>query len=304
MPLRFTLRQLEYFVTAGESGSIAAASQKLNVSSPSISAAISQLEAELGVALFVRQHAHGLRLTEAGRALSLQAQSVLSEATELVRLAGAVSGTVQGPLRVGCLVTFAQIVLPSLRRSFEARFPEVRMSQVELTQSDIFAGLRRGEIDLALSYDMTLPADMEFHPIRELAPFVLLSPDHPLAGRDSLTVRDLAPHPMVLLDLPMSADYFLSFFTRADLRPTISERTRDMAVMRSLVANGFGYSIANFRPRSTSAPDGKPLSFVPLTGDVAPMAMGMLSLPGALNSRTNAAFLEHARHELHDEALR
>lgn len=116
---------------------------------------------------------------------------------------------------------------------------------------------------------MTLPTDMEFHPICELAPFVLLSPDHPLALRDSLTVRDLAPHPMVLLDLPMSADYFLSFFTRADLRPMISERTRDMAVMRSLVANGFGYSIANFRPRSTSAPDGKPLSFVPLVGDVS-----------------------------------
>ncbi len=298
MPLRFTLRQLEYFVTAGESGSIAAASQKLNVSSPSISAAISQLEAELGLSLFVRQHAQGLRLTEAGRTLSAQAQTVLSEATELTRLAGAVSGTVQGPLRVGCLVTFAQIVLPSLRRSFEARYPDVRMSQVELTQSDIFAGLRRGEIDLALTYDMTLPADLEFHPIRDLAPFVLLPPDHPLAGRDSLTVRDLAPHPMVLLDLPMSADYFLAFFTRADLRPTIAERTRDMAVMRSLVANGFGYSIANFRPLNTTAPDGKPLSFVPLTGDIAPMAMGVLGLQGLTNSRTSAAFLDHCRAEL------
>lgn len=304
MPLRFTLRQLEYFVAAGESGSIVAASQKLNVSSPSISAAISQLEAELGVSLFLRQHAQGLRLTEAGSTLATQARTVLGEATELTRLAGAVSGTVQGPLRVGCLVTFAQIVLPSLRRSFEARFPDVRMRQVELTQSDIFAGLRRGEIDLALSYDMTVPADLEFHPIRDLSPFVLLSPDHPLAGRDSLTVRDLAPHPMVLLDLPMSADYFLAFFTRADLRPMISERTRDMAVMRSLVANGFGYSIANFRPRSTSAPDGKPLSFVPLTGDVAPMAMGVVGLPGTMNSRTNAAFFDHASRELNDEAAR
>jgi DNA-binding transcriptional LysR family regulator len=304
MPHRFTLRQLEYFVAAGESGSIAAASQKLNVSSPSISAAISQLEAELGVSLFLRQHAQGLRLTEAGGTLATQARTVLGEATELTRLAGAVSGTVQGPLRVGCLVTFAQIVLPSLRRSFEARFPDVRMRQVELTQSDIFAGLRRGEIDLALSYDMTVPADLEFHPIRDLSPFVLLSPDHALAGRDSLTVRDLAPHPMVLLDLPMSADYFLAFFTRADLRPMISERTRDMAVMRSLVANGFGYSIANFRPRSTSAPDGKPLSFVPLTGDVAPMAMGVVGLPGAMNSRTNAAFFDHASHKLTDEAAR
>ncbi|MFN3211404.1 MAG: LysR substrate-binding domain-containing protein, partial [Roseovarius sp.] len=165
-----------------------------------------------------------------------------------------------------------------------------------------FAGLRRAEIDLALTYDMTLPSDLEFHPIRNLSPFVLLATDHPLAGYESLTVRDLAPHPMVLLDLPMSADYFLAFFTRADLRPTITERTRDIAVMRSLVANGFGYSIANFRPRDAVAPDGKPLSFVPLTGEVEPMAMGVLGLPDSMKSRTNAAFLEHSRAELAEGA--
>ena len=66
MPLRFTLRQLEYFVAVGEAGSIALASEKVNVSSPSISAAISQLEEEFGIPLFVRKHAHGLSLSQAG----------------------------------------------------------------------------------------------------------------------------------------------------------------------------------------------------------------------------------------------
>ena len=64
--LRFTLRQLEYFVAVGECGSIALASEKVNVSSPSISAAINQLEKEFGLPLFVRQHAQGLSLTLAG----------------------------------------------------------------------------------------------------------------------------------------------------------------------------------------------------------------------------------------------
>ena len=67
MALRFTLRQLEYFVTVGELGSIAQASEQVNVSSPSISAAISQLEEEFGLPLFVRKHAHVLSLTQAGR---------------------------------------------------------------------------------------------------------------------------------------------------------------------------------------------------------------------------------------------
>ncbi|NOR30503.1 MAG: LysR family transcriptional regulator, partial [Sulfitobacter sp.] len=79
MPLRFTLRQLEYFVAVGELGSIAQAAEKVNVSSPSISAAITQLEKEFGLPLFVRQHAQGLSLTQAGRRMMEQATHILQE---------------------------------------------------------------------------------------------------------------------------------------------------------------------------------------------------------------------------------
>ena len=57
MPLRFTLRQLEYFVAVGEAGVHRPAAANVNVSSPSISAAIAQLETEFGIQLFVRRHA-------------------------------------------------------------------------------------------------------------------------------------------------------------------------------------------------------------------------------------------------------
>jgi len=59
----FTLKQLEYFVAAGERGSITFAAEKVNISQPSISAAITHLEAEFGVQLFIRHHAQGLSLT-------------------------------------------------------------------------------------------------------------------------------------------------------------------------------------------------------------------------------------------------
>lgn len=59
MVLRFTLRQLEYLVAVGELGSVTEAAERVNVSAPSVSAAISQLEREFGITLFVRRHAHG-----------------------------------------------------------------------------------------------------------------------------------------------------------------------------------------------------------------------------------------------------
>lgn len=295
MPLRYTLRQLEYFVAVGETGSVTAASQQVNVSAPSVSAGVSQLEDELGVKLFLRHHAQGLTPTLAGRELLEQAKLVLREAAALRDLSGDLSGSVRGPLAIGCLSSFAQIVLPDLRRSFVEQYSDVRIRQVEADQSELFGLLHQGKVDLALTYDLDLPRDLTFFPILELPPLVALSVSHPLAHLPAVSVQELAPYPMVLLDLPHSTDYFLSFFISAGLRANITERTRDMAVMRGLVANGFGYSIVNIRPMNDLAPDGKPMRFVPLTGDQRPMKLGILMGGGMDHTQLHKAFLDHAR---------
>lgn len=295
MPLRFTLRQLEYFVAVGEMGSIAGAAERMHVSSPSISTAISQLEAEFGLQLFVRNHGKGLSLTQAGRQLRAKAVQILSEAEALNRLVGEISGNVQGNLAIGCLLTFAQILAPQLRRSFEERYPLVQVSQVEQHQQEIFNSLRSGEIDVALTYDLEIPDDLQFVPLVKLPPYVMLPEAHPLAHLQAISVDQLKDLPMVLLDLPISSDYFLSFFRSAGIKPMIAERTRDMAVMRSLVANGFGYSIANFRPMNDLAPDGRKLRFVPLVGEVRSMLLGLVMAKGAANVLTVAAFVDHCR---------
>ncbi|MCV6584967.1 MAG: LysR family transcriptional regulator [Marinibacterium sp.] len=295
MPFRYTLRQLEYFVAVGKAGSIAGASEKLNVSSPSISAAIAQLETEFGITLFVREHARGVSLTKAGHKFMERTEFVLREADLLATLAGDLAGNVQGILSLGCLVSFAQIIVPRLRRDFEDSHPAVRIEQRELDQAAIFSQLRQAELDIALSYDLDIPADLDFLPLHELPPYVVLAKDHPLARQSSLSVTDLRDHPMVLLDLPFSADYFLSFFRQANIKPNIAERTRDMSVMRSLVGNGFGFSIANIRPTNMLSPDGRGLVFVPLTSRVRPLRLGILKARSDNDTSTVTAFIAHCR---------
>jgi DNA-binding transcriptional LysR family regulator len=303
MPLRFTLRQLEYFVAVGETGSIAVAAENVNVSSPSISAAIGQLEAELGLQLFVRQHARGLALTQAGRQMMDQAITILDAARALTRLASDISGKVRGPLALGCLLTFAQLIVPQLRRSFEDRYPDVRVSQFELHQQEIFDRLRTGRIDVALTYDLEIAGDLRFVPLVELPPHVVVAETHALAGLETVSVADLEGHPMVLLDLPLSRDYLLSFFRHARYRPRVAERTRDIEVMRGLVGNGFGYAIANIRPMNDSAPDGTRLRYIPLAGKVRPMTLGLALVAGAENVLTVRSFIDHCRALAAAEAL-
>lgn len=301
---RITFRQLEYFVAVGKYGSIVRASERINVSSPSISAAITQLEAEFGLPLFVRQHAQGLSLTQGGRLMYEQALRVLGEADALLTVASGISGVVRGPLNVGCLITFAQLLLPSLRRAFAPKYPQIEMHQVELNQRELFGALRHAEIDLALTYDLELPADLQFTPMVELPPFALFGEDHPLAGRQSVTMAELVPYGMVLLDLPASSDYFLSLFEGLEDSPNIIEKTRDMAVMRSLVGNGFGYSIANVRPLSNIAPDGSKVQYVPIGGKIRAMRMGVLTAQDARKSMTVEAFVDFIADMVRRDQLR
>ncbi|MFC2970340.1 LysR family transcriptional regulator [Acidimangrovimonas pyrenivorans] len=303
MPLRFTLRQLEYFIAVGEAGSVARAARRANVSSPSISAAIAQLEAAFGVQLFIRRHAHALTLTPAGRELLAEARRVLAGAEGLGALAADIGGEVSGPLAIACLKTFAPLLLPDLRRAFEAAHPAVRATQYELDHADILEGLLRGALDIGLTYDLPLPEGIAFQPLATLDPWVIVAPSHPLAGKPEIVPEDLRGQPMVLLDLPYSADYFLTLFDQIGTPPLIAERTRDMAVLRSLVANGYGYSLINTRTRAEQAPDGKRLAFVPLRGGLRPLQLGLVTTAAPHARRTVAAFAEHCRSSIARDGL-
>ncbi|MCX8510056.1 MAG: LysR family transcriptional regulator [Rhodobacteraceae bacterium] len=302
MQTRFTLRQLEYLVAVGRLGSVTLAAEQLSVSPPSISHAIAQLEQDFGLPLFVRKHAQGMAVTQSGRLLLREAARVLEAARALSNLADSQKGTVQGELAVGCLLTFAQILLPRLRRDYVTAYPDVRFQQFQNHQAGLIDALREAAIDIALTYDLAIPADLEFTRLGSLPPFALLAEHHPLAGQKHLSLAELAPHPMVLLDLPLSGAYFLSLFETAGVKPRIAERAQDMAVVQSLVANGFGYSIANIRPPFERAPDGKALRFVPLSGPLKPMRMGVLSVRGGTVPLAVSAFVSLCQRHL-DEMI-
>jgi DNA-binding transcriptional LysR family regulator len=295
MALRFTIRQLEYLVAVGDAGSIAEAAARINLSSPSISAAISQLEAEFGVQLFVRKHAKGLTLTPGGQRIYNKARHILDSAASLHDLAGEISDIARGPINVGCFVTLAPLISAALRRSFIGEYPDANVNLCEAHHVDLLRKLRRAEIDVAITYDLEIPKDVGFEPLAELPPFVMLSANHPLAGRQAVHLQDLQDDGFVLLDLPVSREYFLAMFYNVGLRPKVSDRSSDTAVVRSLVANGMGYSLINARSRSNQAPDGQKLAYLKLLGDHKPIHIGLATMQADYKSRILKAFEAHAR---------
>ena len=293
MTLRITLRQLEYFVAAGEEGSIVGAAERISISAPSISMAVSSLEREFGVQLFVRHHAQGLSLTFAGRVLLEQSKKLLAEAGQLSSTAFDLSDQVRGRLAVGCLITLAPMILPELIHSFTRAHPMTEIQPVEGNQEQLLQALRRAELDLLITYDLELQPQMRFRPLVSLPPYILLGENHPLASQSSLKLADLESENFLLLDLPISSDYFLSLFRAAQIEPKILYRSTSLEVVRTMVANDQGYSLANALPRSDLALDGRRVVRMPLAGDHRPTIIGLASLADVHKSKLFSTFESH-----------
>jgi DNA-binding transcriptional LysR family regulator len=295
---RFTLRQLAYFIAAGESGSIVLASKGANISESAISTAITHLEREFGVQLFVRHHAQGLSLTPAGRGLLREAKLLVNQAHGLYAAASDLSQQMRGQISVGCLVTLAPVVLPDLAHSFMDAHPGCTVLPREDHQEGLLERLRRAEIDIAVTYDLQIAEDIDFTALLSLPPHALFGASHPMAHRSSVKLSELAKEPLILLDLPISRDYFFGLFVQERLEPRVVWRSPNQDVVRSMVANGYGYTLANVRPRADVALDGRRVHRVALAGNPAPIALGTARLRQLRKTRLVEAFEAHCRDRL------
>jgi Transcriptional regulator len=303
MLYRISLRQMEYFVATAKHGSIAAASSAIHISPPSISAAIAHIETELGMQLFVRHPSKGLTLTVLGAQIMQECEDLLERAGRLYEIASVSADTIQGVLRVGCFQPLAPMIAPEVIYGFSRAFEKVELHMVEGDQQELIGKLHTLEIDVALTYDLELGDEIQFETLAKLPPHVLVSELHPLGQQAAVTLQELAPQPMVLLDLPMSREYFLSLYAKAGVEPNIVARSRSEEVVRAMVANGIGYALFNVRPRSTQALDGKRFVRTRLAGEHRPMLLGLATYKPLKPSRLAQVFMQRCRAYISDQYI-
>jgi DNA-binding transcriptional LysR family regulator len=293
--MRFTLRQLEYFIATCEAGSVTEAALTIPVAQSSVSAAVAQLERALGVQLLIRHHAQGVSMTPAGREFLLRARALLRDVEQLERFADELTEGLSGTFALGCLVTVAPLVMPQLCSPFLRSHPEARIQMTEAGQSQIVERLRTGKLSVALSYDLELAPDLGFDPLAELPPYALFSAEHPFASRSSVTLAELATEPLVLLDLPLSREYFRELFVAAGLDANVVRRSPHLEVVRSLVANQFGFTILNVPAVNDRALDGHALVSIPIERPARPMIIGLVTLAAMRQPRLVEAFCQWCR---------
>jgi LysR family hydrogen peroxide-inducible transcriptional activator len=199
-PHPFTLRQLQYVVAVAEELSFRRAAERCNVSQPSLSAQLAQLEDVLGTRLFERAHKRVL-ITRAGQELVERAKAVLCNADEMVAAAKRASDPMAGTIRLGVIPTISPYLLPSVAPRLRAALPRLRIAWLEDKTDSLVKKLAEGQIDGAIVALEANVGDVVKEVIATDPFFVVTLPEHPFAKKKApVSEAGLRGQELLLLD--------------------------------------------------------------------------------------------------------
>lgn len=191
------LRHLRYFEAVARHSHVTRAAAELHIAQPALSKQISQLEQELGVALFDRV-GRNVRLTEAGEALLPHARAVMAQVEAARAEMAERIGLRKGRATVGAPPTVGNQLLPPVLAGFNRRYGGIELRLHEAGVQTLLDLLETGLTDVAV---VTLPVDDEnltVLPLFSEEMVIAVWRDHPLAGRGEVAFSELAGEPWVL----------------------------------------------------------------------------------------------------------
>ncbi|MGE8069249.1 LysR family transcriptional regulator [Pseudomonas sp. NPDC089569] len=230
-----TLTQLEVFSTVAELRSFTAAANRLGISQSAVSHALKSLEQELGVELLHR-HQSQVEPSDIGRQILLRARAMLGLADTLRQEAADARGMKRGTLRIGSFGPTSSIkLLPLILRHYHAAHPGIEVHVVEGPDRQVIQWLEERRIDIGF---VVLP-DERFDTVAlmEDRMVALLPADHPLANRDSVSLKDLCHDPFVLTEAG-SSELVSRLFNAARLTPDIRFRCSQLMSTLDTVGRG------------------------------------------------------------------
>jgi DNA-binding transcriptional LysR family regulator len=188
-------RHLRIFTAVCETMSMTKAARHLYISQPAVSQTITELEEYYDVRLFERM-SNKLYLTDAGKQL-------LPLAQEAMKLQATIETTMrdfrqENSIRLGATVTIGTYLLPRVVKAIQSIQPQIRVQTVVDNTSAIEEKLLNSDLDIGLVEGQITSSQLVTEPFYEDELVIVCAPNHPLAGKDLVRVRDLQNHAFIL----------------------------------------------------------------------------------------------------------
>ena len=236
------LRHLSYLVALAREGHYGRAAMAVHVTQPTLSAAIHQLENELGVPLVRRSRQRFQELTAEGRQTLAWAQRILADCESLQQSLGELKGALKGHLSIGVIPT-AEPLIARLTRAVRERYPGISVTLLSRTSREIERGLAEHRLDAGISYAEE-PLDFETRAIPlYLERYFVAGVSRLLPRRakhaGSISWREAAALPLCLLSPDMQNRRLLDrHFRNAGVVPAVVAETNTLIGVLSHIYSG------------------------------------------------------------------
>ncbi len=243
MKLHIEFRHLRTIRAIHDCGGLSRAADRLGITQSALSHQVKNLEAQIGVELFVRR-SKPMTLSAAGQRLLRLAEEVLPQVEAVERdFAGVVSGrTGRLHIAIECHACYEWLfpVLELFRRAW----PDVDVDIRPGLQFQALPALQKEEVDLVVSSDPTVLPGVEFAPLFDYEPVFLASAAHPLAAKPFVEAADFAGQTLVTYPVERSRlDVFSQLLTPAGVEPAAIRQVELTAVILLLVASNRGVAV-------------------------------------------------------------
>ena len=238
------LQQLRYFRVAAETQHVTKAAEGLFVSQSAVSRAITQLEEELGVALFHRQ-GRSILLSASGKQFLAAVTQIQNSIDCAVRAVKENTAAETGTVVCGFLGSLGAEVVPQLLEAYRRLWPKVQFTLIQRSGEALLKSLLEGSIDLCLSSPGVFdnPALTWSHLMDEV--LVMAVPKaHRLASRRTVALKDFSQDPFLALSAGRTLRaIFDKACQTAAIEPKIAFEAMDLTTLRGMVAAGLGVAL-------------------------------------------------------------
>ena len=259
-------QQLLGFYQVARLGSFTRAAEATFRTQSALSQQVRALEAELDCQLLERLGKRKLRLTPAGEKLLEFARTLFAGFAALKEELHEIKGQNQGDLRLAAPFTTLYHLLPETLIAYRRQFPKVDLILLDRSQAAVSALVKEGEVDFGLVLESQVSQDLaarRWQPVHT----VLMTPrDHPLAALKTVTLRQIAPHPLILP--PQGPEYpgrrvLDEHFRKLGLAPHIVMESANVELSALYVELGLGVAFATLA-RELPEMSRRRLAFLPL----------------------------------------
>ena len=271
------LKQLKLFVAVAEERNFTRAAHRSNITQPSLTQRIHQLENHLGVMLFHRT-ARGAELTEAGKSLLEDARHVLSYVEQSVRRARQAGGLDDGTLRLAWeFIEYGNVPpMPQLFRKLNEAHPGVVPDARELPGASQVHALLNGELDVGFLSEPFVEDTLDFYPLLTDTFQAVFPERHPLAALPDVPLAALAPEAFLLHRADLGGREGASLIDhchRAGFTPQVVYHGIQLQPILGMIAAGRGVGLLRSAVLAMHHPAG--VIHRPLTGEPLRWTLGL-----------------------------